>query len=452
MTQQNNTTNWVIQDSNGQMIKLIHSTGKPISMMTSGQPIKIIKAVSEQDSPQVFTSSGQSIVKTINSTKLLKPVNFPKATDGQVRTIRLTPQQLQQFKVNTSTMPIQLQAIPIANTKQQQQPQTPVQQTTKHNSPPILDHCITRKRVESFDLKILSDKRRKTEKVGKGLRHFSMKVCEKVRNKGTTSYNEVADELVAEFTTSDISALAEQYDQKNIRRRVYDALNVLMAMNIISKEKKEIRWIGLPSNSVQECMQLEREKEKRIQRIKQKREQLRELLLNQVSFKNLVQRNKTLEEQHGNPAPNSYIQLPFIVLNTDKKTVIDCSISPDKTEYMFQFNDRFEVNDDCEVLKEIGLLRGLDKGECSEEDLEYLKSLVPKALRDYISQLASNKGYFENIDDLSAGPSNITFSAEEFVEAHLDEDNSRQSSSLDAFSPSTHHSDEDDSDMSSDIN
>ena len=26
-----------------------------------------------------------------------------------------------------------------------------------------------------------------------------------------------------------------------------------MAMNIISKEKKESRWIGLPTNSVQEC-------------------------------------------------------------------------------------------------------------------------------------------------------------------------------------------------------
>ena len=27
-----------------------------------------------------------------------------------------------------------------------------------------------------------------------------MKVCEKVQKKGTTTYNEVADELVAEFT------------------------------------------------------------------------------------------------------------------------------------------------------------------------------------------------------------------------------------------------------------
>ena len=44
---------------------------------------------------------------------------------------------------------------------------------------------------------------------------------------------------------------------KNIRRRVYDALNVLMAMNIIEKEKKEIRWVGLPTSSAQECQRLE---------------------------------------------------------------------------------------------------------------------------------------------------------------------------------------------------
>lgn len=50
-----------------------------------------------------------------------------------------------------------------------------------------------------------TSKRRKTEKVGKGLRHFSMKVCEKVRKKGTTSYNEVADELVGEFSFPNLS-------------------------------------------------------------------------------------------------------------------------------------------------------------------------------------------------------------------------------------------------------
>lgn len=44
---------------------------------------------------------------------------------------------------------------------------------------------------------------KKGEKNGKGLRHFSMKVCEKVQKKGVTTYNEVADELVAEFSSTD---------------------------------------------------------------------------------------------------------------------------------------------------------------------------------------------------------------------------------------------------------
>lgn len=62
-------------------------------------------------------------------------------------------------------------------------------------------------------------------------------------------------ELLGSLQSSTLSSQA--YDQKNIRRRVYDALNVLMAMNIISKEKKEIKWIGLPTNSAQECQSLE---------------------------------------------------------------------------------------------------------------------------------------------------------------------------------------------------
>lgn len=48
----------------------------------------------------------------------------------------------------------------------------------------------------------------------------------------------------------------QQYDEKNIRRRVYDALNVLMAMNIIFKDKKDIQWKGLPSASLDDVADL----------------------------------------------------------------------------------------------------------------------------------------------------------------------------------------------------
>uniref|UniRef100_A0A8C7K9U2 Transcription factor n=2 Tax=Oncorhynchus kisutch TaxID=8019 RepID=A0A8C7K9U2_ONCKI len=230
------------------------------------------------------------------------------------------------------------------------------------------------------------NKRLKGDKNGKGLRHFSMKVCEKVQKKGTTSYNEVADELVAEFTHStNVMATDSVYDQKNIRRRVYDALNVLMAMNIISKEKKEIRWIGLPTNSAQECQNLEVEKQKRLKRIRQKRTQLEELILQQIAFKNLVQRNKVSETSSLAPPPSgSVIQLPFIILNTDVRTVIDCSISSDKCEYLFNFDNTFEIHDDIEILKRMGMSLGLESGKCTADNLIVAKSLIPRSLETYV--------------------------------------------------------------------
>ncbi|XP_044285360.1 transcription factor Dp-1 isoform X2 [Varanus komodoensis] len=252
---------------------------------------------------------------------------------------------------------------------------------------------------------------KKGEKNGKGLRHFSMKVCEKVQRKGTTSYNEVADELVAEFSTADahISPNESAYDQKNIRRRVYDALNVLMAMNIISKEKKEIKWIGLPTNSAQECQNLEVERQRRLERIKQKQSQLQELILQQIAFKNLVQRNRQAEQQANRlPASNSVIHLPFIIVNTSKKTVIDCSISNDKFEYLFNFDNAFEIHDDIEVLKRMGMAFGLESGSCSTEDLKNARSLVPKALEPYVTEMAQGSISSVYVSSSSGSASNGT--------------------------------------------
>ncbi|KAK7089970.1 transcription factor Dp-1-like [Littorina saxatilis] len=254
---------------------------------------------------------------------------------------------------------------------------------------------------------------KKGDKGGKGLRHFSMKVCEKVQKKGVTSYNEVADELVAEFSDPRNISPSDQalaYDQKNIRRRVYDALNVLMAMNIISKEKKEIRWIGLPTNSAQECHNLEQERQRRAERIKHKTQQLQELILQQIAFKNLVERNREREKAQGAPAANSAIQLPYIIVNTSKKTVIDCSISNDKYEYLFKFDNTFEIHDDIEVLKRMGMALGLEKGACTADSLAKATKMVPKVLEPYVIDMATgntsftlSSGGIRPVDPLTVG-------------------------------------------------
>ncbi|RHY22940.1 hypothetical protein DYB32_009353 [Aphanomyces invadans] len=194
-----------------------------------------------------------------------------------------------------------------------------------------------------------------SDKGSKGLRHFSMKVCQKVEEKHVTTYNEVADELVHEFVTM------RPAESVNIRRRVYDALNVLMAMDIISKEKKEIRWRGLPSNAKQD-----------LELLQLKKQQLQELLLQvtpwycirsapddsarrrkwqQIALKNLIRRNK----QEDKPPALSRIALPFILVNTSKDTVIQCEMSEDRQDIFFNFSGPFEINDDSEILKRMSL-------------------------------------------------------------------------------------------------
>lgn len=218
-------------------------------------------------------------------------------------------------------------------------------------------------------------------KAYKGLRHFSMMVCKKVEEKGTTSYNEVADELVqrvledrrrdddaaaaAAGNSNNSSSSNTKFDEKNIRRRVYDALNVLMAMDIIAKDKKEISWKGLPSTATQDLEMLYRERAFRQAEVERKRESLQELLLQQVCFRNLVDLNHQRSNESGAGTGggadttakkmDNKIPLPFIVVNTSSSAVIQCNMSRDLTDVMFDFSMPFEINDDNTILKRLGL-------------------------------------------------------------------------------------------------
>ncbi|KAF0734508.1 hypothetical protein AaE_009137, partial [Aphanomyces astaci] len=109
-----------------------------------------------------------------------------------------------------------------------------------------------------------------------------MKVCQKVEEKHVTTYNEVADELVHEFVTM------------------------------------------RPAESVMENAQ-------RAKSVEQKKQQLQELLLQQIALKNLIQRNKQVDK----PPALCRISLPFILVNTSKDTIIQCEMSEDRQDIFF---------------------------------------------------------------------------------------------------------------------
>lgn len=213
-------------------------------------------------------------------------------------------------------------------------------------------------------------------KTSKGLRHFSMKVCEKVREKGRTTYNEVADELVEEFSTLkdvDLDMGGKGYDEKNIRRRVYDALNVLMAMDIIAKVKKDIMWKGLPSNAGQELGVLLEEKESRLKSIERKKEILGELLTQQIVLKNLINRNSSKVAV----PDDQRIPLPFIIVSTEQDTQVHCEMGEERTDISFRFNKPFQIHDDVEILKQMGL------EECRPADIA---KMIPSQLVPYLPE------------------------------------------------------------------
>lgn len=94
---------------------------------------------------------------------------------------------------------------------------------------------------------------------------MSAQVYNKVEEKGTTSLHGVSDEIIREyFQNHENDAKKTPHTEKNIRRRIYDAFNVMMALDIIVpgvKHKKELIWNGLtglpPSKSQTEIEKLQ---------------------------------------------------------------------------------------------------------------------------------------------------------------------------------------------------
>ena len=61
-----------------------------------------------------------------------------------------------------------------------------------------------------------------------------------------------------------------------------------------------------------------------------------------------------------------------------------------RTEYHFTFDNVFEICDDVQVLKKLGLTLGLDDGSCTPEDLQLAKELMPKSLEGLLDGMYNN--------------------------------------------------------------
>lgn len=243
----------------------------------------------------------------------------------------------------------------------------------------------------------------------KGLRHFAIRVSRKVEEKGVTTYNEVADELVAEElalreaelpnggdAAVDLRKRSQKggglVDEKNIRRRVYDSLNVLMAMGIIQKEKKLISWQGLAmarcargSSEIASMKAAIAEKKRVVQEKKERAIAAQDELARATA---LVERNRLDVSAHdilnlSDPRLPVHwyhaerVGLPFLVFSASKDATIHLQVDRAQENICFTFSDSFMILDDTQVLRKLKLPAPVSLSSTNETpDLEKLSDEI----------------------------------------------------------------------------
>ncbi|CAJ0747383.1 14078_t:CDS:2 [Entrophospora sp. SA101] len=203
----------------------------------------------------------------------------------------------------------------------------------------------------------------------KGLRHFSKQVCDKVELKGVTTYNEVADELAEDFAAQ----MQDIVDQKNIRRRVYDALNVLMAMDIIAKDKKEIRQKF-------ELQELERQNRNLSKQVNDAKIAFQNKIAQHLHICNLVKRNKLNSYQYQSNNGKSKIYFPFKLIRCPQGTQIDIQSGQDG--FLTFYPNKPTILNDVDILQCIGMDKISHDDMQSWINPEHLKWVIAKQAVD----------------------------------------------------------------------
>ncbi|KAI5166498.1 transcription factor Dp-1 [Nematocida sp. ERTm5] len=181
-----------------------------------------------------------------------------------------------------------------------------------------------------------------------GLKAFSAMILSIMQKEKSIEYTKVADIIM--------SMTEGTGDDKNVKRRVYDALNVMCAVNLIKKEKK---MAYLTDDQLCSC---EEEVEKRLatlgqsivstpklkERVEEKKRVLEETIKRKELLLRLIRRNSEREIEE-----KEKLHLPFILISTQKKSRIDCETNDKRSYFKFIFTSPYKIYEDVHILKQI---------------------------------------------------------------------------------------------------
>lgn len=135
-------------------------------------------------------------------------------------------------------------------------------------------------------------------------------------------------------------------NSNTLKRRVYDVLSVMRALNLIEKGDKQYTIVDQRKNINR--------------RLNINKNRLDEITALTNGLKELICRNRS------NSHSVDKLYMPFIVLYTDKSTKVDCEITEEGDFFKVTSREKIEVLNDLDVVREMFIDRGYRGVERSE--------------------------------------------------------------------------------------
>ncbi|CDW80804.1 transcription factor-like protein dpb-like [Stylonychia lemnae] len=214
------------------------------------------------------------------------------------------------------------------------------------------------------------------KKKDKKLVFLSRSVLEKIREKPMTTGTQIANEILelykqfSEVSYTQSQCLTQKVDFKNVQRRVYDALNVLNAMEIIKKDKNQIFFNSkntlVPietNNSIKSSLKLQITEDfiKLMDRnFDQSMRQIQRLKAEEHESPKSEQAMTTAEERtqtESHPGSTEKLFLPLLLIQESKNGSIELKTDPNYQSVQIFSDKKLRIINENHLLKALGFTK-----------------------------------------------------------------------------------------------
>ncbi|KAL3127159.1 DP1 DNA binding protein [Cryptosporidium hominis] len=194
------------------------------------------------------------------------------------------------------------------------------------------------------------------------LKQVAVRICTLLKVWRISTQTDIADNLIMEYLgpIDSIRAANDPIYQKNresseksIRRRVYDAINVLISAKIIDKSNKNIIWKGISSinhilcsDNSQSCDNLPLIQ----QNIREKLVEYERLQYLYLSLKTIIENNASTKAM--NNGQKTLLPCCLVIANS-KDSNISCIYRNNKSEVAIQVNSIVDFLDQYEIINRV---------------------------------------------------------------------------------------------------